>query len=157
MISRRFYAVALVCGLGVFAFGPAAAAEPAETVTTETSDQPGCGPDGLTVDAIWTDADDGVELLEVFVDGPDGSRPFLSVTDTATGDLAYSGPAGYDVGDGADYLFTEGWEQTNDGGEWVRIGASDTHPGWVPLTGDGYTVRAVVGEALYCSATLTVP
>ena len=154
---RAILAVLLTCALLGVAIPSAEAASRWRT-TTVVSTQEGCGPAGLTLTATWRPTRSGVLLRSVLVDNDDRYAPMVpSLSVTADGVLAYAGPNAHGrVGDGLDYEWIRGWERNVDGVR-VPIGASDLNPrGWRPIAGRQLVIRTVLGEARYCTATLTL-
>ena len=149
----------LVSVLAVVLTAPlAVAACPRYGTTTVISAQEGCGPAGLTLSARWSRVRDVITVRSVLVDNDDAVPLVPSLSVTADGVLAYAGPNGHGkVGDGKDYEWVRGWELNRDGVR-VPIGASDLNPtGWRPVTGKALVIRAVLGEARYCTAVLSLP
>ena len=135
----------------------ALAACPRYGTTTVVSTQEGCG-SGLTLSVRWSRIRDVITVRSVLVDNDDAVPLVPSLSVTADGVLAYAGPNGHGkVGDGKDYEWVRGWELNRDGVR-VPIGASDLNPtGWRPVTGKALVIRAVLGEARYCTAVLSLP
>lgn len=156
---RRSIVTVLAALLAVVLAAPQAlAACPRYGVTTVISAQEGCGPAGLTLTARWSRVGDRIRLVSVLVDNDDALPLVPSLSVTADGVLAYAGPNGHGrVGDGRDYEWVRGYE-LNAAGESVPIGASDLNPlGWRPVSGKALVIRAVLGEARYCTAVLSLP
>ena len=145
--------------LAVVLMAPQAlAACPRATTHTVVSAQEGCGPAGLTMTVHTTQHRGVTTVRRVLVDNDDALPLVPSLSVTADGVLAYAGPNGHGkVGDGKDYEWVRGWELNRDGVR-VPIGASDLNPtGWRPVTGKALVIRAVLGEARYCTAVLSLP
>ena len=149
----------LVSVLAVVLTAPlAVAACPRYGTTTVISAQEGCGPAGLTLSVRWSRVRDVITVRSVLVDNDDAVPLVPSLSVTADGVLAYAGPNGHGkVGDGKDYEWVRGYE-LNAAGARVPIGASDLNPlGWRPVSGRDLAIRAVLGEARYCTAVLSLP
>ena len=150
----------LVSVLAVVLTAPlAVAACPRYGTTTVISAQEGCGPAGLTLSARWSRVRDVITVRSVLVDNDDRFAPMApSLSVVADGVLAYAGPNGHGrIGDGRDYEWVRGFE-LNAAGVQVPIGASDLNPqGWRPVSGKALVIRAVLGEARYCTAVLSLP
>lgn len=155
---RRSLLALLVSLLAVVLTAPAAlAACPRWGTTTVVSTQEGCG-SGLTLSVRWSRVRDVITVRSVLVDNDDAVPLVPSLSVTADGVLAYAGPNGHGkVGDGKDYEWVRGYE-LNAAGARVPIGASDLNPlGWRPVSGKALVIRAVLGEARYCTAVLSLP